>query len=119
MLISFVNVIIGIILGNMAHVAVKDPTSAASPTKFNVLFFIKDNYIKIIHSLAIACGLNLALQLNIHEIEAALGFKWYNIYAIGLGLFPDATLSYLKNKFGWMQPKKVTVNGKEFQRKDP
>lgn len=116
---SYINVIIGIILGNLAHVAVKDPTSAASPTKFNFLFFVKDNWIKILHSLAIACGLNLALQLNVHEIEAALGFKWYNIYAIGLGLFPDATLSFLKNKFGWMQPKIVKLKDKVFNRKDP
>lgn len=118
MAISFINVIIGIILGNIAHTAVKDPTSAASPTKFSLLFWIKDNYIKVLHSLTIAAGLNLALQLNLHEVEGALGFKWYNIYAVGLGLFPDATLSFMKNKFGWLQPKNVTIKDKTYERKD-
>ena len=118
MLTSFINVIIGIILGNVAHVAVKDPTSAASPTKFNLLFFVKDNWIKILHSLVIAGLLNLALQINIHEIEGALGFKWYNIYAIGIGFCPDAFLSFMKNKFGWMQPSKVKIKDKVFERKD-
>lgn len=118
MLVSFFNVLIGIVLGNIGHLAVKDPTSSASPTRFSFLFWVKDNYLKLLHSLVIAGGLNLAFQLNIHEIEAALGFKWYNIYAVGLGLFPDAVLSFLKNKFGFLQPKKVSIKNHIYQRKD-
>lgn len=115
---SFINVIIGIVLGNIGHVAIKDPTSSASPTKFSMLFFLKDNWVKLVHSLVIACLLNVALQVNLKELEAALGFKWYNIYAIGIGLFPDATLSFFKNRFGWMQPNVVKLKGQVFNRKD-
>lgn len=114
---SFLTVLIGIILGNIAHTAVKDPTSAASPTKFSILFWIKDNWLKTLHSIVIAGGLNLALQLNLHEIEATLGFKWYNLYGLALGLFPDAILSFMKNQFGFLQPKMVKLKDKQYERK--
>lgn len=118
MAISFLTVLIGIVLGNIGHTAVKDPTSAASPTKFSLLFWVKDNWKKVITSIIMACGLNLALQLNIHEVEAAFGFKWHNIYGLGLGLFPDAILSFFKNKFGFLQPKQIVMKNHTYTRKD-
>lgn len=118
MIASFITVFIGIVLGNIGHTAVKDPTSAASPTKFSPLFWIKDNWLKVVHSIVIAFSINLALQLSIKELEAALGFKWYNLYGLAIGLCPDAVLSYLKNKFGFLQPKRVKMKNQTYERKD-
>lgn len=117
MILSFLNVLIGLVLSNVGYVLTRDKLSGGSPTKFSFSFWIKDNWAKIAHSIVIAVGLNLALQLNLKDIEGALGLKWYGIYAIAIGFFPDAILVFLKDKLGWFTSKTVTVKGKEYERK--
>lgn len=57
-------------------------------------------------------------MLDISQTNEAIGFNYQPIYAVGVGLFPDAILAFLKNKFGWMQPKKVQdEDGSIYKRK--
>ncbi len=57
-------------------------------------------------------------MMDIAQTNKVLGMPYIPIYAVGVGLFPDAILAFLKNKFGFMQPKKVQdEDGSIYKRK--
>lgn len=120
MTLSFIYLALGLILGNIGYLFTRDRESHATPVKFNLWFWITDNFIKVFHSVVIAVILNLICNVNVAHTSALLGFNWLPIFSVGLGLFPDAALSFMKDRFGWMQPKKAKDSeGKSYERKDP
>ena len=118
MLMSFIYLALGLLLSNLGDVLTRNRESHTTPVKFNFMFWIRDNFIKVIHSVIIAVLLNIACNIDVAQTSHILTFEWKPIYSIGIGLFPDAVLSLLKNKLGWMQPKKAKdSNGKTYTRK--
>jgi hypothetical protein len=118
MLTSFVYLLLGFILSNLGYYATRNRESHNSPVKPSFIFFFKDNYIRLIHSALIASIINVILMMDIAQTNKVLGMPYIPIYAVGVGLFPDAILAFLKNKFGFMQPKKVQdEDGSIYKRK--
>lgn len=118
MILSFIYLAIGLILGNMAHTLSRNRESHASPTKFDFMFWWRDNRGKITVSLVIAIGLNIATNIDVAQTKHLLDREWHPIYSLAIGFFPDLILSFIKNKFGWLQPSKTAdIKGKIYERK--
>lgn len=118
MTLSFINVFIGFILANWGWLQTRSKIGGNTPAKFSFLFWFKDNWIKVLHSLATSCLLNLAVQLNLSEVKHLTGFEWRGIYSIIIGFAPDLILSVLKDRLGILQPKRVKLKDKIYERKE-
>lgn len=119
MILSFIYLAIGLILGNIAHALTRNRESHCSPTKFDFMFWYRDNILKVTTSILIAVGLNFAANIDVAQTHHLLGREWHPIYSLGIGFFPDTVLSFVKNKFGFLQPKKTQdQQGKVYNRKD-
>lgn len=124
---SWIYLVIGLLLSNVIYLMTRSRKSHNSPVKFSLTFWLSDNYIKIGHSVGTAIILNLLVYVDVAQTNHLLSSipimstlsPWFPIYSLGLGLFPDAALSAIKHRFGWMSPKKASDdNGKTYKRKD-
>ena len=104
-----VNTFIGFALAQILDVLRRDKDSQASPKKFKILFFWKDNKQKILLSITLSVLMTLALKLNWTEFVGLIGKEWElnNLVFLAVGFAPELLLQKLKKKYGFLQPEKV------------
>lgn len=94
----------------------RDKASENSPKKFDLGFFIKDNWKRLIFSLFLSLTLAVGAELLKDDIFAVAGkdLENYNMLVFALiGAAPDLVISYAKRKTQFLQPEQVW----EFKRK--
>lgn len=103
----------------VADVLRRDRESKSSPQGFHVMFFIKDNWMKVVLSLILSVCISVVVRLNLADVHSAFsGDSLYGdlIYVL-IGAVPEWVLQRVKKKFGITQPGQVNVKGETFKRK--
>lgn len=115
-MVFLVNIILGFLAAQLIEISTRDKQSEKSPTRFNIKFFLKDNYLKIITSLLISLTFGFFIHYNQIEITKLgefidLELPQY-VYYFLIGFAPEIVLQILKNKMGLLQPKEITIGEK-------
>lgn len=104
--IFILNTILGFALAILLDINNRNKESEASPTKFNLRFFIKDNIARFLLSITIM----LLVFFNVSETAELFGKEWTKlnnlVYAV-IGFAPDYVIALAKRKIGFLQPKEV------------
>lgn len=115
-MIYLINTFLGFLIAQLYDVLKRSKTSDASPQKFDLVFFLKDTWQKILVSLLLSFTLSIFLHLNIVNLSELIGKDWTGandlLYGV-IGFAPEIALQWLKKKYGFLQPTEVD----EFQRK--
>lgn len=104
----------------IADILRRNKESEKTPRKFNIWFFLKDTYQKIILSLALSIFISLIVKLNLSDVHTAFsGDSLYGelVYVV-IGAVPEYVLQRVKKKFGFAQPEQVNQGGQTFKRKN-
>ena len=111
-----INTFLGFLLAQLYDVFNREKESEASPKKFDLLFFLKDTWQKIVVSLLLSSVISFTVHYNTDEILRYIGKDWDNIskliYLV-IGFAPEIILQWFKKKYGVLQPKNVD----EYKRK--
>lgn len=104
-----INILLGFAIAQLIDIMKRNRESDSSPIKFNIVFFLKDNWQKILVSLLLSCGIGTFINLN--EIDPTPFLEKFNIsltlemvYFI-IGFCPELILQQLKKIYGIFQPK--------------
>jgi hypothetical protein len=92
---------LGYVLSGLVDISQRNKKSKRTPEKFDLKFFIKDNYWRYLFSLALS-----ACLISIYHVSA-LDFDEQvheDLFAVAVGFSPDLIISYLKRKFGFLKP---------------
>lgn len=101
-MITYINVLLGFIISNLAYISTRNKKSPNSPEKFDIKFWWKDNRVKLAVSLVLALSVNTAIVIN---TEILPGFKtWHSIL---IGMAPDFFVNALREGLGWFKPKET------------
>lgn len=116
-MVFLVNIILGFLAAQLIEISTRNKQSEKSPTRFNIKFFLKDNYLKIITSLLISLTFGFFIHYNQIEITKLgefidLELPQY-VYYFLIGFAPEIVLQILKNKMGLLQPKEITIEEKD------
>lgn len=114
----------GFLLSILVDISKRNPGSNDSPYKFNLLFFLKDNWKRLIISISLSIVLILSYNvigaeelikyvLDISEVNEAL----VSLIAFGIGYAPDVFIGYIKRKYNIFIPKEVEIKNKTYKRK--
>lgn len=107
-----INTLLGFVIAQIADVLTRNKSSEHSPQKFNIEFFLKDNWGKILTSLILSFSISSLLYLNVEELGKLFGkdLPYLNnlIYA-AIGAAPEFVLQILKKRLGFLQPTEVSV----------
>lgn len=78
----------------------RDKNSRNSPKRFDLIFFLKDNVIRLVFSLLFSCLFALLFWIVSPEVADMDNefTKWGTIIYIVIGAAPDLLVSYLKRK---------------------
>lgn len=89
----------------------RNRNSSSSPKRFNLWFYIKDNYERFGLSLAVSIIASVLVKMMTKDIGVALhGQEWDEINMLvyaAIGGAPDLVFSFLKRKYNMFQPDKV------------
>lgn len=100
------NTILGFALAIFIDLNKRNKESEASPRKFDLRFFIKDNSARFFLSITIM----LLVFLNVSETAQLFGKEWTKlnnlVYAL-IGFAPDYVIAWAKRKAGFLQPREV------------
>lgn len=117
-MIYLLNTFLGFLVIQISDILSRDKASTASPVKFNIGFFIKDTWKKIVLSLFLSFSLATIAYLNLDVVMAQFENElWTKILYIAIGAFPEIILQKLKDKFGFAQPEQVESKGEIYDRK--
>lgn len=87
----------------------RDKDSEYSPARFDPLFYLKDNWARLLVSLSFSCLLALLVWMVFPEL-ASLHEKmneWGILAYILIGAAPDLVISYFKRETDFLRPKNV------------
>ncbi len=104
MVIYYLSTLAGWALGTLTDLSTRNRWSPRSPQKFSISFWIKDNYRKWGISLGSAMLLTWVASHGVTGLMDAVFEPWM---ALVIGFAPDAVLSFLKQRFGILQPEQV------------
>jgi hypothetical protein len=111
------NTFLGFFTVQIADVLRRSKGSPNSPQKFNIAFFFKDNWLKILLSVSLSLVLSLTAHLN---FEAIISTVWEGkaegLIYWAIGAVPEFILQRLKKSLGIAQPKVVKTKEGEFER---
>lgn len=105
-----INTFLGFAIAQIADILNRDKASDSSPIKFDVWFFIKDTWLKILLSLLLSTAISLLVFMNAGDFSSVIGDQWLfagNIIYALIGFAPELLLQKLKKKYGVLQPKEV------------
>ena len=118
MLYSFIYLFLGIFIANWGYYKTRKRESHASPVKGSLWFYLKDNWIRLLHSVPLAVALCILFNIRPELTTKLIKYEWFSIYSVVIGLCPDAITALLKDALGWMQPTTVkSPQGKIYERK--
>lgn len=107
------NILIGFLTAQLIDIFRRNKDSENSPEKFNFIFFLKDNWQKILVSLLLSVSVGSFIELNQIDVKPFLDFFGLNLtiemFYFALGFSPEILLQILKNWTGFLQPKEVKL----------
>ena len=89
---------LGFALSVVIDIAQRDKKSKRSPNKFSLIFFIKDNYMRIGYSAAISAILILIYHKGSFDLN-----EYEDYFAVAVGFAPDLVIGWFKRKFGFLK----------------
>jgi len=106
MLLFLYNTLLGFLIGQALDILTRDRDSDNTPKKIDVVFFLKDNWQKILVSLILSLGISTLIHLNGWSFDFIP--EEYRLfpkmeYAL-IGFAPEVFLQFLKKKYGFLQP---------------
>ena len=106
----------GFFISNLGFVFTRQRKSSRSPVKFDIVFFIRDNWQKMLVSMIMSFSLTIGFWKFMPDIIQGTEFKLW--YAVAIGAVPDVWLNIMKNSFGLFKPQTVEDSkGNKFERK--
>lgn len=112
-----INTLLGFLTVQIADVLNRSKGSPASPRPFDIVFFWKDNWIKILLSISLSTVLAITAHLN---FEAFIGAVWdgnaEGLIYWAIGAVPEFILQRLKKSLGIAQPPEVETKNGKFER---
>ena len=108
-MIFLLNTFLGFLIAQVANVLRRERLSEDSPIHFNLLYFLKDTWLKIVLSLILAFALSIVVWINVGDFAKLLGQQWQelnNIAYVVIGIAPEFVLQYFRNKYGFLKPTK-------------
>jgi hypothetical protein len=103
------NTFLGFLIAQVYDVVRRDRNSGATPEKFNLVFFLKDTYQKLVLSLVLSLLIATAVHFNAKEVLSL--FNGYenlsDLIYLPIGAAPEMVLQWAKKKYGFGQPEKV------------
>jgi len=110
--------LIAYILSVIYDLLKRDKNSLGSPTKFSPIFYLKDNYQRIILSLLFSMLLAVLfwmLEPQLFAMDSELSAWGVIMYAI-IGAAPDIVIAYAKRKTSFLRPDKVEMKDEIYKR---
>jgi len=112
-----INILLGFFIGQLIDISTRNKQSETSPVKFNIVFFLKDNWLKITVSLLLSISIGVFIYYNEIDISSMIEGIGFNVHSgiifFLIGFCPEIILQIAKHKYGFLQPKEVDG----FQRK--
>jgi len=88
----------------------RDKASRNSPKRFDISFFLHDNWLRLILSFSLSILIMLVIFANVQDANIIFGsdFPVANklIYLV-VGAAPDLVISYAKRKVGFLKPEEA------------
>lgn len=97
----------------------RDKNSLKSPKKFSPLFYLKDNWQRLVTSLLFSVLVAVLFYLvspDVFKVDDVL-MKWETLVYIVIGAAPDLVVGYAKRKTSFLKPDQVQTKGEVFNRK--
>lgn len=117
-MLFLLNTFLAFLVAQLFDVLTRDKTSQASPRKFDIVFFFKDTWQKLLVSLLLSFSISLIVFLNIDDANGLFGTQWQTandlVYCL-IGFAPERLLQFFKKKYSFLQPDQVD----DFKRKNP
>ena len=110
--------LIAYILSVIYDLLKRDKNSLGSPTKFSPIFYLKDNYQRIILSLLFSMLLAVLfwmLKPQLFAMDSELSAWGVIMYTI-IGAAPDMVIAYAKRKTSFLRPDKVEMKDEIYKR---
>jgi len=110
--------LIAYILSVIYDLLKRDKNSLGSPVKFNPIFYVKDNYQRIILSLLFSMLLAVLfwmLKPQLFNMDSELATWGIVVYAI-IGAAPDMVIAYAKRKTSFLRQKQVEMKDEIYKR---
>jgi hypothetical protein len=89
---------LGFALSVVIDIAQRDKKSKRSPEKFCLMFFIRDNYMRIGYS-----AVTSAIVIMIYHVGSFDLTEYEDYFAVAAGFCPDLIIGWLKRKFGFLK----------------
>ena len=108
-MLFLINTFLGFLIAQVYDVLNRNRNSESTPTGFNLIFFIKDTYQKILLSLILSISISTLVWLNVGDFAKLIGQEWQGlnniVYAV-IGFAPELVLQWVRKKYGILQSKR-------------
>src|SRR5690606_5889639 len=108
-MLFLLNTFLGFFIAQIYDVLTRDKNSINTPDKFNLLFFLKDTWQKIVLSLFLSLSISVLVWLNVGDFAKLIGQEWGAlnniVYAI-IGFAPEIVLQFIRKRLGVLQSKR-------------
>ena len=107
-MLFLINTFLGFLIAQIYDILFREK-SESNPEKFDLIFFIKDTYQKIVLSLFLSLSISMLIYLNNWDIISLFGEKIEFLknmeYAL-IGFAPEIFLQKMRKKYGLFQTKR-------------
>lgn len=108
-MLFLINTFLGFLIAQLYDILTRNKDAEATPNKFDLIFFLKDTYQKIILSLFLSLFISGLVYLNVGDFAKLMGQDWEGInnivYAV-IGFAPEIVLQFIRKRFGVLQSKR-------------
>ena len=98
----------------------RNKDSSSSPIKFDMVFYIKDNWVRIIVSVLLSSLIAILVRIiepEIFDVDENMSRIGILIYVI-IGSAPDLLIAYAKRNTDFLRPETVETKEGSFERRD-
>lgn len=108
-MLFLINTFLGFLIAQLYDILTRNKDAEGTPNKFDLMFFLKDTYQKIILSLFLSLFISSLVYLNVGDFAKLMGQEWEGInnivYAV-IGFAPEIVLQLIRKRFGVLQSKR-------------
>lgn len=111
-MLFLLNTFLGFLAAQLYDVFTRDKNSINTPEKFDLIFFIKDTWQKIVVSLFLSVTLSLLVWLNVEDFAMLLGKDWTvlnNLVYAFIGFAPEVALQFIRKRYGLLRSNRKDV----------
>ena len=107
-MLFLINTFLGFLIAQIYDILFREK-SESNPEKFDLVFFLKDTYQKIVLSLFLSLSISILIYLNDWDIISIFGEKidfLKNMEYALIGFAPELVLQWVRKKYGVLQSKR-------------